>query len=626
MASSGSSAIVMALQALGIGPGHRVLVPATTWVACASSVLRVGAEPVFVDAQPDSPCADLDNTSIPQVDGVLAVHTYASQVNVAALRARLPGIPIIEDCSHAHGAWAATGQPLGSFGDLSLFSFQATKVLASGEGGAVVTDDLEMALKLTALATDSRRLVSSPGAGALNCLEPADSVHGANHSMSEFSSAVLWEQLNQLPELAVKRASGLRFLSGLLDEDAGSLIFDETSAASGGFYGVPFCPRNLSRPDYSEAIEYIRGACGAQIDRVYPPIPLSPLYRPWTVRTYGHGPPPSEKTVRTTISQLPNSVRWHEGSLLLPHALFLADHDALANLGEALNQVGRGRLSCVVATSPQPGHKTADVCVIVVTSGMRNSLADALRTVAAQSYTGPCSVLVLCDDQNGSAARVPTLITESCVEERWPIRMVNVSFGRMGAPTDTYSRVALLRNVALTMTTASRVSFLDDDNLWDSDHLSSLVELMDESGVPAVHSWRRLLSPDGRPYVPTSFPWLANPDAAIKRLRQLQDVGVFENGSDVVRDRMSVMVDGEDLGMVDMNEWLLDRNLINLIGFEIERTQADVINRIGEDDKLLQRLRDLLVPIRCTERATLLYRLGGYSNSEYVTSSRENQR
>jgi len=312
--------------------------------------------------------------------------------------------------------------------------------------------------------------------------------------------------------------------------------------------------------------------------------------------------------------------------LLLPHALFLADHDALANLGEALNQVGRGRLSCVVATSPQPGHKTADVCVIVVTSGMRNSLADALRTVAAQSYTGPCSVLVLCDDQNGSAARVPTLITESCVEERWPIRMVNVSFGRMGAPTDTYSRVALLRNVALTMTTASRVSFLDDDNLWDSDHLSSLVELMDESGVPAVHSWRRLLSPDGRPYVPTSFPWLVNPDAAIKRLRQLQDVGVFENGSDVVRDRMSVMVDGEDLGMVDMNECLLDRNLINLIGFEIERTQADVINRIGEDDKLLQRLRDLLVPIRCTERATLLYRLGGYSNSEYVTSSRENQR
>jgi hypothetical protein len=503
---------------------------------------------------------------------------------------------------------------------LSIFSFQATRVLVSGEGGAVVTDDSEMALTLMALATNSRRVVGSPEPDGLNCLEPADSVHdGTNYSMSEFSSAVLWEQLHQLPELSAKRASGLRFLSELLDEEAGSLIFDEASLLSGGFYGVPFRPNNLGRINCSEAIEYIKGTCGAQVDRIYPPIPVSPFYRPWTVRTYSNGSSRFEAVVRGIVNQLPNSVRWHEESLLLPHTLFLAGHDTLATLGDALNQLGRGHLRKVVAaTSQQRVHRASDVCVIVLTSGMRNSLTEALRSVAAQSYAGPCSVLVLCDDQNGSSAGIPALIAESRIEERWPVRTVSVSLGRLGAPMDTYSRVALLRNVALTMVTASRITFLDDDNLWDVDHLLSLVELMDESGAPAVHSWRRLLDPDGRPYVPTSFPWLADPAVAVKRLRQLQDGGVIQKGSNVIRDRVSVMVDGEDLGMVDMNEWLLDRDLINLIGFEVERTQADIINRIGEDDKLLQRLRDLLVPICCTERATLLYRLGGYSNPEYA--------
>lgn len=158
MTTSGSSAIVLALQALGVGPGCRVVVPALTWVGCATAVLRTGAQPVFFDAGARTPCtpSELTNIELPPADAVLAVHLYASQVDIPALRKRFPGVPIIEDCSHLHGSFTLARRPLGSLGDVSIFSFQATKILPAGEGGTVATDDADMAARLLALGTDSR--------------------------------------------------------------------------------------------------------------------------------------------------------------------------------------------------------------------------------------------------------------------------------------------------------------------------------------------------------------------------------------------------------------------------------------------------------------------------------------
>lgn len=614
LTSSGSSAIVLALQALGIGPGHRVLMPATTWVGCATAVLRTGATPVFVDAAEFSPCApsQLDGKSLGPVDAVLAIHLYASQVDVLALRASLPGVPVVEDCSHCHGATAANGRPLGTLGDLSIFSFQATKVLPAGEGGAVVTDDEDMAGRLFALATDSRRLVHPTPLDALNRLEPAGLLHGANQAMSEFSGAVLWAQLLRLPELAARRAEGLERVAAGLDPESGRLVFDQASAASGGFYGVPFLPARPWRDGVTRVVEEVRDACGAHLDRVYPPIPSSPLYRPWTIPTYRRtGVDP-----RRSGAHLPNSSYWHREGIVLPHALFLADQPRLAALASAIGGLAGSRRRARIAPAPQPpGADCSEACVVVLTTGTRDTLTAALRSVAEQTHLGPRSVLLLCDDRDGAARRVPGLVAAADLPAEIPVRRVTLALDLDTGPGNVFARVALLRNTALCYVTAPLVAFLDDDNSWEPDHLASLASLKTKTGALAVHCWRRLLTPEGEPHVPDTFPWLASPAAAAARFALLTEAGVFERDSDVVRGGADVRVAGGDHGMVDMGEWLFDRRVFDLVRFETEWTPEELAGGVGEDDKLLKRLRELLIPIHCSERATLRYRLGGFTNA-----------
>lgn len=617
LTSSGSSAIVLALQALGIGPGSRVLVPATTWVACATAVLRTGATPVFCDAGRDTPCADNFVLALPnrEVDAVLAVHLYASQVDVAALRASLPGVPIVEDGSHCHGAVTPDGRPLGSLGDVAVFSFQATKILPAGEGGAVVTDDETIAARVQSLATDSRRVVACPPHDALSRLEPAGLLHGANHAMSEFSGAVLWSQLLRLRECSDRRAAGLRRFAELLAPVAGVLAFDLASARSGGFYGVPFLLTRRWARGAEEAIEEVRSACGARLDRVYPPIPDSPLYRPWTVPGYRRQP-------EDVVTNLPHSGRWHRDGVVIPHPVFLAGERHLTALAEALTQLPRPR----PRRSPPPcpdrhGDEDREVCVVVLTTGARDTLIDALRSLARQTFRGQVTVLLVCDGQHESVARVPNLLATAQLPPELELRTITVDLAR-NEPQDlwgTFARVASLRNVALDQATAPLLAFLDDDNAWEPQHLSALARLAARTRALAVHSWRRLVAAGGEPCVPDTFPWLPDPVTAASRFALLTAAGVFRPGSDLVRDCASIPAatghGTTDHGMVDLGEWLFDRRLFDVVRFETRWTTDEVTARVGEDDKLLRRLRELLIPVHCTREASLRYRLGGFTNT-----------
>jgi dTDP-4-amino-4,6-dideoxygalactose transaminase len=553
---------------------------------------------------------------MPPVDTILAIHLYASQVDIPALRKSFPGIPVVEDCSHCHGAVSANGQPLGSFGDLAIFSFQATKVLPAGEGGAVVTDDEGMAARLFALATDSRRLASLAPLDALNRLEPAGSLHGANHAMSEFSAAVLWAQLLRLAGFAARRADGLAYFASQLDPQGGTLVFDEASASSGGLYGVPFLPAHSWPNGIGRVIAEMRNTCGARLDRVYPPIPVSPLYRPWTVPSYRRDDeaPYTEELERS----LPNSLRWHRNGIVLPHPLFLADRPALRALACAVNAHTSSRRISRVPAQPAGRPARADqreVCVVVLTTGRRATLTEALHSLREQTYRGPCSVLILLDRQDEHANRLPNLVAAAAMPDEITVRTISLTLCPGSEPGDLFSRVALLRNIALGYVTAPLIAFLDDDNVWEPDHLTSLTQLMAETHALAVHSWRRLVTPQGTPQVPDTFPWLMTPDAAAARFALLTKAGVLQPGSEIVRDRSSLNVLGREYGMVDMGEWLFDRRLFSFVRFDTQWTGEQLIDCVGEDDKLLQQLRELLIPVHCTERATLRYRLGGFSNA-----------
>jgi dTDP-4-amino-4,6-dideoxygalactose transaminase len=154
--SSGSDALLLALQALGVGPGDEVIVPAYTFFASAGSVSRLGARPVFVDNAPC--CYNLNISSVaaaisPRTKAIMAVHLFGQAADMEALLkvANGAGIPVVEDVAQSLGAKVGN-QYAGTMGALGCFSFFPTKNLgALGEGGMVVTQDYELAEKLRKL-------------------------------------------------------------------------------------------------------------------------------------------------------------------------------------------------------------------------------------------------------------------------------------------------------------------------------------------------------------------------------------------------------------------------------------------------------------------------------------------
>lgn len=600
---NGSSAIVIALQALGIGPGHRVLVPATTWVGCATAVLRVGASPVFMEGDENSPCMnpDISHGIDPNsIDAILAVHLYSSHDDVDRLRRWAPRAWIVEDCSHCHTATDTRGRTLGTLGDISIFSFQATKILTCGEGGAALTDDSSLAARLAALRADSRR--ARIGEYSEPDLEPAGLVHGANFAMSELNAAVLYDQMERLIAQNTARADGVRVLAERLQGTSIRIVGDEAALQCGSFYGLLVLGVREAMGmdvDIRHILRRVEEISGAHCQEVYPPIPESPLYLPHTDGLY--------KNSCSRPRPYPRAQRWHCDALVIPHHLMLAEPEQIVRLGDAL----RDCTSPVKARFDGAHRRAASlpsITVIILTHGRPERLAAALESVARQDYGNPLRVLVF-----GDNAPYVGEITRSFAG-RLLIEGLTVIGWDPPPSQSKFERVALFRNMAMRLVETSLVCFLDDDNAWEPHHATSLVEAMRASSAPAAHSWRRLVREDGSEWIPDYFPWLSpGPESRALFETYLQH-GVFNGEDSVVRDVFSLRVGESDIGMVDLGEWMFDRTLLNILGFDSIFTPTDLAGRVGEDDKLRRRLRTLGIPVACSSKPTLLYRLGGFSN------------
>jgi dTDP-3-amino-3,4,6-trideoxy-alpha-D-glucose transaminase len=160
--SSGTEALALALRALEIGPGDEVIVPANSFIATAEAVSLVGATPRLVDVDPDTgllTAASVAANLTPEVRCVIPVHLYGATVDMDPILevARNAGIAGIEDTAQAHGAWYH-GRRVGTLGTLGCFSFYPTKNLGAwGDGGAVVTDDAELADRVRLLRSHGER-------------------------------------------------------------------------------------------------------------------------------------------------------------------------------------------------------------------------------------------------------------------------------------------------------------------------------------------------------------------------------------------------------------------------------------------------------------------------------------
>jgi len=152
--SSGTAALFAAVDALCLEPGDEVIMPAFTIISCAQAIMAVGAVPVLVDADERTWCMDVSRVAeriTSRTRAIMAVHIYGHPVDMEPLRAlaRCHNLKIIEDAAEAHGA-EYRGARTGSLGDIGCFSFYANKILTTGEGGMVVTNDAGLAARARA--------------------------------------------------------------------------------------------------------------------------------------------------------------------------------------------------------------------------------------------------------------------------------------------------------------------------------------------------------------------------------------------------------------------------------------------------------------------------------------------
>jgi dTDP-4-amino-4,6-dideoxygalactose transaminase len=150
--ANGTDALVLALRALGVGPGDEVVVPSFTFYASAEAIPHTGARPVFCDVDPDTCCVTAETVRAaltPRTKAVIAVHLFGNVAPIAEIEAL--GVPVVEDAAQAAGSLAADGRP-GALGTIATFSFFPSKNLgAFGDGGAVVTDDAELDARIRLL-------------------------------------------------------------------------------------------------------------------------------------------------------------------------------------------------------------------------------------------------------------------------------------------------------------------------------------------------------------------------------------------------------------------------------------------------------------------------------------------
>ncbi|WP_409342370.1 DegT/DnrJ/EryC1/StrS family aminotransferase [Paenibacillus sp. MBLB4367] len=208
---NGTVAITVALQAAGVKPGDEVIVPPYTFIATATAALAYGVIPVFADIEEDTLLIDPDKVEqaiTPRTKAIIAVHIAGAPANMSRIKeiAAKHKLKVIEDAAQAVGAkWEGTG--VGAIGDLGTFSFQSSKNLNSGEGGAIVTNDKELWERAWSICNVGR---VPNGAWYQH-----DRV-GQNYRMTELQAALILAQMSRLDEQMRKREINARLLNELL--------------------------------------------------------------------------------------------------------------------------------------------------------------------------------------------------------------------------------------------------------------------------------------------------------------------------------------------------------------------------------------------------------------------------
>lgn len=293
LAVNGTVTLQLALEALGIGVGDEVILPGLTWQATAATVADVNAMPILVDVCEDTWCidpAEVIKAITPNTKAIIPVHLYGAFADMDAIMeiAKKYNLAVIEDCAHKHGGeW--NGKKAGSIGDIGSFSFQLSKHLTAGEGGALTTNNQELAEKLDALRNCGRR----PEGDEFNDVDKGAGVYGddgnfiqsGNYRITEFQAAVLIEGLKRLPEQNKLRDENGIYINSLLEDLPGIMpMRRDIRETKEAYFNFSF---RYHKDEFKNlSAEKFRSALGAElgltVEACYEPLNNASLYVPKT--------------------------------------------------------------------------------------------------------------------------------------------------------------------------------------------------------------------------------------------------------------------------------------------------------------------------------------------------------
>ncbi len=340
--TNGTAALEIGLLALGIGAGDEVIVPPYTFIATASSVLKVNAIPIFADVQLETGNLDPEDTERKITDktrAIVPVHFGGLPADMDAFNsiAKRYNLKIIEDACHSWGTkWKGKGT--GALGDCGAFSFQMSKNITSGEGGILLTDNEDLA--------ETARSYSNCGRGK----DKPWYEHyllGDNLRMTELQAAILLGQLTRLESQTLNREESAKFLDENLKDFPGIKIVQRdkrVTRRSYHLYIFRFIEEvwGISRERFIEAVSKE----GIPIGSGYP----MPLYKNPLFQKKGTGPkycpiscPYYGKEIDYSTVFCPNAEKLCKEVVWIPHAVLLAGKEEMLDIVKAIEKVWENR-------------------------------------------------------------------------------------------------------------------------------------------------------------------------------------------------------------------------------------------------------------------------------------------
>jgi dTDP-4-amino-4,6-dideoxygalactose transaminase len=255
--SNGTTALQVALSALNVGPGDEVIIPGYFWVSTAGAVIRLGAVPVLGDVDdsisldPD----DLERKISKRTKAVIVVHMggVIGQIERIVGICRAHKVPLLEDCAQAAGT-SQFGKMAGSFGDISVFSFQINKNMTCGEGGAVLTRDKSLYERAFGIH-DTGYIKDQDGNFVLD--RPELQLVGIGCRLSDLAASMARVQLKKLPLIIERMRSFKHELTRIISKYKGvrPRRVDDPQGESGGFLKIAFDDKGTSHQFKEKLIE-----------------------------------------------------------------------------------------------------------------------------------------------------------------------------------------------------------------------------------------------------------------------------------------------------------------------------------------------------------------------------------